>query len=147
MANTTKLKEDVEIWYRNDYLKTYETKEIIKEKVLLKWGGTFEFDAVVRENNRIVEVHCLSTSKYNTAQLHKIKDDALMLTAVSEFIKKIIAFTDISLYNRVKEEQLNGRFPLNIDLVPIENLPDRIKKTIAEIRKESENEQKQKLIQ
>ncbi len=141
MADTSKLK-DVENWYIK-YLTTNKIDiNISKEKVLLKWGGTFEFDAVIRENSRIVEVHCLSTSKYNTAQLHKIKDDALMLTAVSEFIKKVIAFTDMSLYNQVKKEQLKGRFPLDIYLVPIENLPDKIKKTIAEIKEESENEQR-----
>jgi len=144
MADTVRLKEEVEIWYRKVYLNVDKKEEITKGKVLLKWGGTFEFDAVVRENNRIVAVHCLSTSKYNTAQLHKIKADALMLTAVSEFINKVIAFTDLSLYKRVKEEQLKGRFPIEVDLILIENLPEEIRKTIAEIKEKCENEQKKK---
>ena len=60
MADTSKLK-DVENWYIK-YLTTNKIDiNISKEKVLLKWGGTFEFDAVIRENSRIVEVHCLST--------------------------------------------------------------------------------------
>lgn len=146
MANTTKLKNDVEKWYLQTLIVDKENENIKKEVVDLIWGGKFEFDAVIREENEIVEVYCLSTSKYNTGQLHKIKDDALMLTGVRHSIKKVIAFTDLSLYKRVKEEQLKGRFPIEVDLILIENLPKEIIKTIAEIKEKCENEQKYKPV-
>jgi hypothetical protein len=142
MADTSKLKKEVEDWYRKKYLQPKKKDiEITQEKVMLKWGGFFEFDAVIKEGNRISEVHCLSTSKYNPAQMHKIKDDALMLTAVSKFIKKVIAFTDNSLYSKVKEQQENGRFPLDIKLIPLENdVPKEIKDIIKKVKEAAINE-------
>lgn len=147
MANTSKLKEDVEDWYRESLNANKKDKKISKQKVDLIWGGTFEFDAVVKEsdNNIIVEVHCLSTSKYNTGQLHKIKDDALMLTGVRHSIKKVIAFTDSTLHQKVESEQKNGRFPTDIDLIPL-NVPEKIKNIIIQVKTDSITEQKYKQI-
>jgi len=145
MANTTRLKNDVEKWYLETLKVDKKNENISKEKVDLTWGGFFEFDAVVKEEKEknIVEVHCLSTSKYNTGQLHKIKDDALMLTGVKYTVKKVIAFTDSTLHKKVKGEQNNGRFPKDIELKLLD-VEDEINNIIIQVKTESIKEQKQK---
>lgn len=132
----------VEKWYREKLAKENPNYHISKEKVpLSNWGdkGYFECDVVIRNEKTIVEVQCLSCSGAKTAngnggagKLHKIKDDALMLMGI-KCKKKVLAFTEKSMYNRVLKEKENGRFPNTIELllVNVDNLEIRrlIKKT------------------
>lgn len=116
----------VEKWYREKLAKEKIDCHISKEKVpLLNWGnkGYFECDVVIKKGNDIVEVQCLSCSSAKTVngnggagKLHKIKDDALMLTGI-KCKKKVLAFTEKSMYNRVLKEKENGRFPNTIELL------------------------------
>ena len=125
MANTINFLK-VEEWYREKLSDKYPGYEISKEKVpLLNWGnkGYFECDVVIKKGNNIIEVQCLSCSSAKTVngnggagKLHKIKDDALMLTGI-KCKKKVLAFTEKSMYNRVLKEKENGRFPNTIELL------------------------------
>jgi hypothetical protein len=122
MANTTKIKTVVEQWYRKQIGNSHKDCVITQEAVELTWGGSFECDAVVKQNGDIVEVRCLSVSGYKTrtgnpgsGKLLKIKADALMFMGI-KCSKKVLDFTNKSLYEKVLSEQQNGRFPKEIML-------------------------------
>jgi hypothetical protein len=113
MANTKGL-DKVEQIYR-DTLKT-KNNSVKKEKLKISWGGEFEFDVVVREQEKIIQIHCLSTANYKTisgnagnSKLFKIFHDAQMML-LTGCKKCILAFVDDQFYNKVLQEQKNGRF-------------------------------------
>ena len=113
MANTKGL-DKVEQIYRDTLKNKDNTVE--KENLKLSWGGEFEFDAVVREKGEIVEIHCLTTANYKTisgnpgnSKLFKIFHDAQMML-LTGCKKCILAFADDEFYNKVLQEQKNGRF-------------------------------------
>lgn len=139
----------VEKWYREKLAKENPNYHISKEKVpLSNWGdkGYFECDVVIRNEKTIVEVQCLSCSGAKTAngkngsgKLLKIKADALMLTGI-KCKRKVLAFTEKSMYSKVLSEKENGRLPKEIELflVDIDNL--EIKKLIKKANENSSKE-------
>ena len=142
MANTLELKTTIEDWYRGIVKRRNPNAEVLKENIPLVWGGFFECDVVVKSKNKVIEVHCLSTSEYKTdsgkpgsGKLLKIKADALMLSGISCTIK-ILAFTGFTMYNKIWQEQENGRFPIDIKLEFIET-SDEIKEKINKIKDEA----------
>ena len=113
MANTKGL-DKVEQIYR-DILKN-ENNTVEKEKLKLSWGGEFEFDAVIREKGKIIEIHCLSTAncinisnKLGSSKLFKVFHDAQMML-LTECKKNILVFVDDQFYTKVLQEQQKGRF-------------------------------------
>jgi len=113
MANTKGL-DEVEQIYRNT-LKT-ENNSVKKEKLKILWGGEFEFDAVVYEQEEIIEIHCLSLANYKTksgksgnTKLFKVFHDAQMML-LSDCKKRVLVFVDKDFFDRVLQEQKNGRF-------------------------------------
>jgi hypothetical protein len=113
MANIKGL-DKVEKKYR-DTLKT-NNNSVKKEKLKISWGGEFEFDAVVREKDEIIEIHCLSLANYKTksgksgnTKLFKVFHDAQMML-LSDCKKRVLAFVDKDFYDKVLQDQKNGRF-------------------------------------
>ncbi|MBR3544306.1 MAG: hypothetical protein IKN82_11530 [Treponema sp.] len=152
MANTTNFLK-VEEWYRKKLSDKYPKYDISKENVpLSNWGsnGYFECDVVVKEGGKIIEVQCLSCSKAKTSSgkastgsIRKIKADALMLTGI-KCKKKILAFTEESMYDRFCQEKENGRFPNAIELLLVNVDDKKIRKTINKAAKESSKEMNNK---
>jgi hypothetical protein len=144
MADTTRIKKIIEKWYISKIQQKNKNLVVLKEKVKLKWGGYFECDVVVKSKNRVLEVHCLSVSEYNTTtgkggsgKLNKIKADALMLLGIDS-PKKILAFTGKSMYDKIYTEVNNGRFPKEIILNLIDISKNfEIKKIISDVRQHS----------
>ncbi len=148
MANTRKITTIVEDWYRKNIQDESNEYRVLKEKVKLKWGGEFEFDAVVKDkNDNIIELHCLSIAEAKTetgnggsGKFNKIKADALMLLG-TECEHKILAFTGKTMYEKTKKEVQKGRFPNKIVLKFIDPKSDsEIDAIINKIRKESSDE-------
>jgi len=113
MANTKDL-DKVEQIYRDTLKNEYNT--VKKEKLKISWGGEFEFDAVVRENGEIVEIHCFSAANclnisgnLGNSRLFKVFHDAQMMI-LTGCKKNVLVFVDDQFYNRILQEQQNGRF-------------------------------------
>ena len=148
MSDTTGFLK-VEEWYREKLANEKPNCHISKEKVpLSNWGnkGYFECDVVIKRGNKIVEVQCLSCSSAKTVngnggagKLHKIKDDALMLTGI-KCRKKVLAFTEKSMYNRILKEKESGRFPNTIDLTLVNVDDSKIRELIKKTSEMSSKE-------
>lgn len=121
MANTTEYKTHIEPWFIESFVRQrHPNCSVDKSKVTLKWGGMFECDAVVTRNNVIEAVYCLSCSEYLThggnpgpGKFNKIRADILMMTAIDSPIRMLV-FTGRTMYNRVVQEQNNGRLPPDV---------------------------------
>ncbi len=121
MADTSSLKNVIEPWFREEYLrKQYPGAEIRQDKVDLAWGGKFEYDAVVYEQGILKAIYLLSSSEFKTkngkggsGKFHKIKSDTLMMLG-AEAPKKVMAFLGESMYRQFKTQQELGRLPKEI---------------------------------
>ena len=150
MANTKGLDEVEQIY--QDTLKTNDNS-VKKEKLKLSWGGEFEFDAVVREKGEIVEIHCLSTAncyaasdRIGNSKLFKVFHDAQMML-LTGCKKCVLAVVDDQFYNKVLQEQQNGRFypssQISVKLWDLRTLGEKgleIRNYIEEILKKSADE-------
>jgi len=121
MADTTIIKNVIEPWFREEYLKNqYPESEIRQDLVDLDWGGQFEYDAVVYEKGVLKAIYLLSCSEYKTktgrggsGKFHKIKSDTLMMLGAKS-PKKVMAFLGESMYTQFKTQQELGRLPIDI---------------------------------
>lgn len=121
MADTTRLKNIIEPWFREEYLrKQYPSAEIVQDLLPLSWGGKFEYDAVIYDGGRLVAIYLLSCSEYKTksgkggaGKFHKIKSDVLMMLG-TEAPRKIMAFLGESMYQQFMTQQQQGRLPQDI---------------------------------
>lgn len=100
-----------------------------RERLRLSPGGIFDFDAVSEDESIIC---CISTSvgettggNRATSKLSKMKADVLNLILVPGEKKKVMIFTDGDMAELLKEEQVNGRIPADIEIL-ISDLPKDI---------------------
>ena len=128
MANTIEYKTHIEPWFIDSFVRQrHPDCSVSKSKVSLKWGGVFECDAVVTRDGIIEAVYCLSCSEYLThggnpgpGKFNKIRADVLMMTAIESPIRMLV-FTGKTMYDRVVQEQKNGRLPpdVSFDFFPL----------------------------
>ncbi len=132
MTNTSDYKK-IETWFRADYLaRKYPDCRIDSGPIKLKWGGNFDYDALVyKRDGSLIAAYCLSCSEYKTTKgkggsgkLQKIKGDVLMMLG-TECPNLILAFTGKTMFKKVRSEQQGGRLPKEIQCELIE-LPDEL---------------------
>jgi len=132
----TRIQGLVEDWVRTKALSKLFNKNFEKKKLLLNWGGTFEFDAVADDMSIAV---CISTSKAKTSsgrpavgQRFKIKSDTLFLMSIAKETEKILCFTDMEMMKSFESDRSFGRFPPDqiIKLLHIE-IPEELNKKLS----------------
>lgn len=146
MVNTTQLKNIIEPWFRQEYLRRkYPNAYITQKQLSLSWGGQFEYDAVVYENGKLAAIYLLSCSEFKTnngkggaGKFHKIKSDTLMLLG-TESPKKVMAFLGESMYRQFKAQQIEGRLPQDILAELVQPSPE-IESLVRSIREQASRE-------
>lgn len=121
MANTNQYKVDVEKWFREEYLPTRHPGCTISTGTMpLTWGGKFAYDGIVRCDDKIVAVYCLSCSEYKTdtgnggsGKYNKIQGDILKMLG-TDCPRKVLVFTGATMLEKVQSEQRRGRLPPDI---------------------------------
>ncbi len=120
----TRTQLGIELWIVRRFLPKKYGQLFEKKQLQLLWGGKFQFDAVSDDTKIAL---CISTSqartaggKYAIGKYNKIKADALYLLAAVGVSRRILAFTDLGMVHHFEKEQQRGRFPLDIELLPID---------------------------
>lgn len=139
MANTKAYKDKIETWFRNEYLQQkYPGCEIKAGPLQLVWGGQFEYDALVYQNDELQAVYCLSCSEYITTggkggagKFNKIQADMLKMVG-TKCLTKVLAFTGSTMLSKVLFEQKNGRLPSDIKCELVE-LPFDLSTLVQEV--------------
>jgi hypothetical protein len=143
MANTTAQKQ-AELWIVNTYLpERFNGHKFKEQKLKLKWGGHFAFDAV-NEDQSLVGLVSTSPSKTAsggaaTAKIQKLKCDSLYLLNINSDPRKFMVFSEISMLDHFRNDVKTGRFPDNIELIHI-NLPREIYINVLAARKQAQLE-------
>lgn len=93
------------------------------KKMKLAWGGVFAFDAVSSDEALVVSISTsaalTATGKLATAKFQKLKTDALYLLHLETDARRLMVFTEASMYAYFKNAVVAGRFPPNIELLHI----------------------------
>jgi hypothetical protein len=120
MANTL-MQQVAERWVVSSTLPgLFPGHEFTARRIDLTWGGQFAFDAVSEDQSIVV---CVSTSsaytarqKHATAKVQKLKTDALYLLHVANDARKVMVFTERSMFEHFQNCAVKGRFPQSIEL-------------------------------
>jgi len=111
--------KDVENWIRNEFLPKKYHQAFAKRKLGVQSGGEIEYDAV-SEDGTIICIISTSLVKtadglFDTNALTKVREKALWTISLNEKPETIVfACTDKSMFELVKKEKDNGRFPKQI---------------------------------
>jgi hypothetical protein len=93
------------------------------KKLKLIWGGSFAFDAVSKDEAMVVAISTsaarTATGKLATAKFQKLKTDALYLLHLETDARRLMIFTEQSMYEYFKKAVVTGRFPPSIELLHI----------------------------
>lgn len=143
MANTSAQKA-AELWIVQQYLPNqFDGLTFEEKKVTLVWGGLFAFDAVCEDQSIIglVSTSSAKTSggKLATAKIQKLKCDTLYLTNVACPCRKLLIFSEASMFKQFQKEVSVGRFPNDIELLHVE-LPKEISEPVLAARLEAQRE-------
>lgn len=89
-------------------------------KVMLRWGGKFAFDAVSPDDKTVA---LISTSaaltvggNLATGKIKKLTADALYLLFATGVKRRVMVFTERSMFAEFQKYQDSGRFPPSIEL-------------------------------
>ena len=105
------------------------------KKLKLTWGGSFAFDAVSQDQTLVIAVSTsaarTATGKLATAKFQKLKTDALYLLHLENETRRIMVFTEESMFEYFKRAVIAGRFPPSIELLYIPLPADLHAKVLA----------------
>lgn len=144
MANTTKIKTEIEPYIQN-WLSTYFHEHVFKEKaVTLLTGSSYRFDAVAEDGSIVGAILCnrprTRTGRENTGAVHKALGDINYLKLLPAGVKKLMVFTDAGCCDLIRRRATRLGTE-SIDMV-VCTLPPDLEKLLGEILDAASNEQR-----
>ena len=137
----TRVQLEVEDWVRQNWLGPQLAKRFSRERVPLRSGGFFDFDAVSEDRTIVATI---STSGARTAggkhavgKVVKIRSDILFLTMVSAE-RRLVVLTEQDMYLHCKKEGADGRMPPEIEFHLVEIPRDLRERLLAARRRASD---------
>ncbi len=116
----TRIQLEVEDWVRRNWMPTHFGVKFSRERLLLRSGGLFDFDAVSEDRSIVATI---STSGSKTAggknavgKILKLRSDMLFLMMV-EAKRRVIVLTEKDMYDQCEKEFAGGRVPREIEFL------------------------------
>lgn len=139
----TRAQKNAETWLLGHALPEVFGTPFSGRKVVLAWGGKFEFDAVSADGSIVVNISTSSArtarNKLATAKIQKIKCDTLYLLHARDAKKRVLVFTEADMQHHFEKEVRNGRFPKGVKLLHIA-LPEALQREVERARKVASDE-------
>jgi len=138
----TRVQLEVEDWVRKHWMPEAYGKTFRRERLKLRSGGKFDFDAVC-DDDQIVATISTSNSltsggKHGVGKLMKLRSDMLFLI-MAEAKRRIVVLTEQDMYDRCLAERDGGRVPLEIEFV-LAAIPDELRARLKKAKDESSRE-------
>jgi len=135
----SKTQREAEIWIREKWLPKKFGQQFVKKKLSLRSGGKFEFDGVSLDGRIAVSIStsCGITSggKKASPKLHKMRSDALFLL-LADVEQRVLVFSDQCMLDLCQREKNAGRFPHEIDIIPVQ-LPSELEDALVHARRDA----------
>ena len=134
----TRVQLEVEDWVRQEWMPTKYGVTFNRDRVKLRSGGVFDFDAVSGDKSIIATI---STSGAKTAggnyavgKMLKIRSDMLFLTMVEAQQRVVLTAQD--MYKQCHKEKEGGRVPQEIEFVHA-SLPEKLNARLVAARQKA----------
>ncbi len=138
----TRVQVEVEDWVRRNWMPTYFGTRFSRERLPLRSGGVFDFDAVSEDLSIVATISTsgrkTSAGKEAAAKIHKLRADMLFLTMV-EAKRRVIVLTEKDMHEKCEEEFLGGRVPQEIEFV-CASIPDELRQRLTTARSKAAGE-------
>jgi len=138
----TRIQLEVEDWVRRNWMPTQYGTKFSRERLRLRSGGVFDFDAVSEDQSIVATI---STSGAKTqpgknavGKLLKLRSDMLFLTLV-EAKRRVIVLTEQDMCDQCGKEFAAGRVPREIEFVCAE-IPAELRTRLVEARSKASKE-------
>lgn len=139
----TRVQKKAEGWVLNEFLPSLYGMPFANRKVLLNWGGRFDFDAVSQDGTVVGNISTSSaitaSAKLAVGKIQKIKSDTLYLLYAQGASRRLLIFTESDMYRHFEKEVRNGRFPKGVKLIHAP-LPTTLQREIETARRVASDE-------
>jgi hypothetical protein len=132
----TRIQLEVEDWIRRNWLPTQFGQRFSRERLKLRSGGVFDFDAVSDDHSIVVTI---STSASKTAggkqavgKILKLRSDMLFLTLV-DAKRRVIVLTEEDMLIQCGKEANGGRVPPEIEFA-CASIPNELRSRLVAAR-------------
>lgn len=138
----TRIQLEVEDWVRRNWMPTQFGMSFSRERLRLKSGGVFDFDAVSDDHSIVATISTsgskTSSGKHAVGKILKLRSDMLFLTLVGAQ-RRIIVLTERDMHERCEKEVQGGRVPSDIEFV-CAAIPDDLRARLVAARKKAADE-------
>jgi hypothetical protein len=144
----TRIQLEVEDWVRRNWMETQYGTRFSRERLWLRSGGVFDFDAVSEDRYIVATISTsgakTSTGKYAVGKILKLRSDMLFLTQV-DTKRRIIVLTERDMCDQCNKEFAAGRVPKEIEFV-CADIPDDLRTRLVEGREKASGESSGKAV-
>ena len=141
----TRCQLECEDWVRQVWMRETFGQPFFRERVKLRSGGVFDFDAVSADRSIVVTISTsgavTSTGKNAVGKLMKLRSDMLFLL-LAEPARALMVLTETDMHDAILKEKAGGRVPPEIEFycAPLPtDLAERLRaakaRSAAEIRR------------
>jgi len=144
----TRTQLEVEDWVRRNWMQTQYGQRFSRERLRLKSGGVFDFDAVSEDHSIVATISTsaskTSGGKHAVGKILKLRSDMLFLTLV-DATRRIIVLTEQDMCDQCEKEAQGGRVPKEIEFV-CAVIPDEMRSRLVAARLLASGELRKKAI-
>jgi hypothetical protein len=132
----TRVQLEVEDWVRQEWMPTKYGVTFNRDRVKLRSGGVFDFDAVSGDKSIVATISTsgarTSGGKLATGKVMKIRSDMLFLT-MANASRRVVVLTEKDMYEQCLKEKEGGRVPQEIEFV-YAPLPEKLNELLVAAR-------------
>ncbi len=133
---------EVEDWVRRNWMPTQFRTKFSRERLRLRSGGVFDFDAVSEDHSTAATISTsgakTSGGKHAVGKILKLRADMLFLTMV-EAKRRVIVLTEQDMFEQCKKEVAGGRVPQEIEFV-CASIPEDLRARLVTARLKASKE-------
>jgi hypothetical protein len=138
----TRIQIEVEDWVRRNWMASHFGMKFSRERLVLRSGGVFDFDAVSDDHSVVATVSTsgskTSGSKQVVGKMLKLRSDMLSLTMVPAS-RRLIVLTERDMCDQCEREAAGGRVPLEIEFA-CAIIPDELRARLVAARLKASGE-------
>jgi hypothetical protein len=111
---------EVEDWVRRNWTPTQFGVQFSRERLPLRSGGVFDFDAVSHDHSIVATISTsgskTASGKHAVGKIHKLHSDMLFLTMVKAE-RRVVVLTERDMCDQCEREAAGGRVPPEIEFI------------------------------
>lgn len=138
----TRIQLEVEDWIRRNWMPTHFGKKFSRERLKLRSGGVFDFDAVSDDGSIVATISTsgsrTSGMKYAVGKILKLRSDMLFLTLV-QAERRVIVLSEQDMFDQCQKEVAGGRVPEEIEFACAQ-IPEELRLRLIAARERASGE-------